>query len=235
MKLVPIINAILHAKEETDVNTGIGDPMMFRWAKKAELRIGVQRMHRKLKVITLESNYLDPPDDAIFIKYIYDGNAVSLLVEDGTATESTIEDDDDLAMAGYVWTPLNEYYLGENMWDVQGSQIIFDTSKVGSEITLEYLAFPTNDHDDILVTNAHIDAISFYIQYRIARTFRWKMMRSPNMMRSNELLSVREMKEEWKEEMRVARGEDSKMTPFDKKKIDRYLAELTGSFIHNFE
>jgi len=235
MQLVPIFNAILHAKEETDVNTGIGDQMLHRWAKKAEAEIGLQRIHRRLKVITLESNYLEPPADAIKIKYVYDGDVTDLLQKSSSDVEESTLDDDDGAIEGYVWAPLTEEYVGENMWDIQGQQIIFDTSKVGQTITLDYSAFPVNDNDDIMVPEFHLDAISLYVQYRMARALRWKMMRDPKMMRSNEIYAIREMKKEWRDERAVAKAKSAEMTPFDKYKIDAALAEMTGSFIYNFE
>lgn len=237
IKMVPLHTAILFALEETEGSSGIGEQMMLRWAKKAEIEIGLQRMYRKLKYLVLEDNYLDPPDDAINIKYIYDGDVTDeLRVTSDDLTASTEDYDEDMtSMDGYVWTPLSDTFIPENMWDLQGGQIIFDPQKVGSGITIDYTAFPTNDNHDIIVPEFHLDSISLFIQYRMARALRWKMFRSPKMMRGNEMMTVREMKDEWIRERNKARAENAAMTPFNEKMIDVYMAEMTGSFIHNFE
>lgn len=236
IKTVPLHTAILFALEETEGSSGIGEQMMLRWAKKAEIEIGLQRMYRKLMYQLLEANYIDPPDDAINIKYIYDGDVADELKVTSSDIVTSIDGDDDVtAMDGYVWTPLAETYVPENMWDFQGGQIIFDPQKVGKGITIDYTAFPTNDNNDIVVPEFHLDAISLFIQYRMARALRWKMYRSPKMMRGNEMMTVREMKDEWIRERNKARAENAATTPFDKKMIDIYMAEMSGSFIHNFE
>ena len=236
MKLVPIQNSLVFALEETDGDTGIGTQMLHRWAKKAELEIGLQRMYRKIKLINpLKSNFIDPPDDAINIKYIYLGDMTSDITKNIDDTIVTGEDIDYDAMGGYVWTPLYNNYVRENMWDIQGGQLKFNTDLVGQILTMDYTAFPTNENFDIIVPEYHLDAISYYVQYRMARILRWKMMRDPKMMRANESMTIREMKQEWIKEKSKAKSIASQMTPYDKYKIDLYLAEMTGSFIHNFE
>jgi hypothetical protein len=236
IKMVPLHTAILFALEETDSTSGIGEQMMLRWAKKAEIEIGLQRMYRKLKYLILDANYIDPPDDAINIKYIYDGDVTDeLKVSIGDGLVGDDYNDSMTAMHGYVWSPLSDSYVPENMWDMQGGQLIFDPQKVGKGVTIDYTAFPTNDDNDIIVPEFHLDAVSFYVQYRMSRALRWKQFRSPKMMRGNEIMTVREMKDEWIRERNKARAENAAMTPFDKKMIDAYFAEMTGSFIHNFE
>lgn len=236
MTLVPIKNAILFSLEEAGGDTGIGEQMLMRWAKLAEIKIGMQRMYRKLKVLNpLESNFIDPPEDAISLKYVYDGDVTSEIKQDIDDINSTLDDDDAGAIEGYVWTPLSEYYVGEDIWDIQGGQIVFNTEKVGQVLTLDYWAFPTNNNDDILVPEHNLDAISFYVQYRMARTLRWKMFRDPKMIRAGEMRTVEEMKKEWLEAKADAIAENTKITPHDKVRIDIYKAELTGAFIYNFE
>ena len=238
LKLVPIKNAIIFALNDTDGNTGIGEPMLYRWAKRAEGYIGLPRMHRRLKVIDpLTSNLIDPPEDAISIKYIYNGDVTNEVYKDLDESDSVLSGDESSlsGIEGYVWTPLSGNELPEDVWDMQGGQILFDTDRVGNTITIDYTAFPKNNRDQILVPENHLEAISYYVQYRMARAMRWKMMRDPKMMRSGEIVTVREMKKEWLEMKAEAIAETNELTPYDKIRIDLYRAEMSGSFIYNFD
>lgn len=210
-KLVPISNAFTQLAEEVGSDILRMKPVLMRWAKQADTRIGSvyssETNYYLLDVVNLKAKL---PDSAIRLQDMIIGDVLDNCpgVFDNLPTYSETEGTYLGDQIIWQWSDLESFYNMYSLnWTIQNNYIVFQTPFNSTEITVKLLTYPVDAEGMPLVPEGHIEAISCFLQAKVAmkeRFNKYKRGRLSNM----DLSYVELLKKEYVNQKRLAVAND---------------------------
>ena len=221
MKKIKIQQAILNAIEESDASAARFHNQMMRWAKYLEREIGSKLGYTyKAKKFTVNGCIIELPDDCYAPVMILPGDYedqcnVKYITDGWIPIRTDPHGDDDFS---WLWRPAEAYSVDEYLWEEIGEEIHLVNTYSSMEMTLVYQAIETDQMGFWLVNESHIDAITKFIIFKIAKKFKWKLFKSDKLLRSGHVEMINDLKNDYNHAVRNARAQDATESSLERAK-----------------
>jgi len=234
-KKISIKSCVTEAVDVTDPTILNIMPTLMRWGVRADQKIGSYSNYiTKIGILTVSNCKADIPCDAVLIKHILLGdygcdcdlfNSNNLLVN---TDEFDISQGDLVYTHAYYWSDLYGVCISDIPWSIEGDCIKLDTNYDGTDITVQYLAYETDDEGYPVVNESHRDAIKYYIMTQLDEREEWALKRKGQL--NNAFFSSAErIIRKYKKAVRYARAQDGEPSETQKWEIAELINNpLTG-------
>ena len=211
------------------------EPTLIRWGKRADINIGSYYEYvRTIKTLDVVDCKAELPLDAVHVNVIFlgeydcdDCTNLILRAEQMYINETTLSLSNSESLTFY-WANGNLSVIPIN-WEIQGDYIVFDNNYNNQKITIQYLAYETDDNGLPLVNNTHLPAIVEFMKLKVAERDMFKSFKSAKMTRRGDMAYIEGIKKEYHRLVRKARGEDNEWTASQKEVVAAILNDpLTG-------
>lgn len=212
-KLISVKNPIIDAQDYLGIDHDKDIPFFMKLAITAEKQIGsYYQYERTKKVITISNCTACLPNDAVLVEVAILGdlgeNCDNLLNRycGGTGSNSVtnVNSNGLFLVVDLSPTTSGTINFGYVNYEIQNNKMIFDSSRDGQIITIQYIKYKTDCDGFIEVGENHVDAIREYIIWQYTRRQRQKNYIDRDMMALAE--------REWNRLCRNARAEDNRLT-----------------------
>lgn len=219
-KLISIKTPIFDAMIEAGIDDDKNIPVFTRWATLAEKNIGsVYQYVKTIKVLDIENCTACLPEDAAFIQRAilgdYGCDCADLFSRfcanyyGNTTTMATSVDNNSFLVVDLGLTTSSGYTIIN--YQIQNNKIIFEKNLNGQKITIQYLAYATDDEGFLKVGENHVEAITNFIL--------WKYYMRKKRPSNEDFFKMKEYKAEWHRKCADARAKDSELTESERQKI----------------
>lgn len=218
MKRISIKQAILDLIEETDPTVNKSIPLLVKWGKRLESRIGTPRGYNlRFKLITAVNNTIPLPDEAIIVQRVYKGDFTDQEEKYYKELSGHIIETYEIDGAEYYWASIDGTdMMYEMLWEEWGNEIRLLNDYDGYDFTVIYSYIELDNEGFPIVNESHIEAIKLYLKYKLVERMLWGVFKSNRMLRNNMLAYKEELKRDYKNEVRNARALDSQENIFEK-------------------
>lgn len=223
MKKVSIKQAIVNAVDETDSSLMRFEIQALNWAKYIEGQIGSHNGYKiASKSFTVDGEKMTVPENCIRIHRILWGNyedQISSYYKDSYL--STIQQDNysEESVIVKLWSPAEAPSVADVLWEQYGNVLQFMHEMNGREITIIYSTIEADNDGYWLVNETHIPAITDYILYKFAKKRLSRTLNSDKMLRQNEIVNIRDMKQQYEVSIRNARANDQAESEFERNQM----------------
>jgi len=211
MEKVKLNQAILEFIENTDDIDARQIMVLEKWAKKCEKAIGSYFGYRPKSFLSVvDKNEIPLPDDCAKLIDVFYGDQTDKLLDIFFRNlEDPLIRESEIGVDLFLWSSLEAYLVAKILWQVHGNVIIVDSEFDEEQVTLAYLAYDTDEHNNIIINESHIDAIWKYLKHMVAERDTWKIFRSENkLLRQSHLEYIKHLKFERNMAIRNARAID---------------------------
>lgn len=178
---------------------------------------GKYAFQRKAKLETVSDYVIPIPDDCVQILMVYLGdykdNCIQFYNQPGTnfLQYSPSENNEDPDLHGYVWSNL---YYNENAtkidFEIEGTNIKFYEAYDNEDVTLQYWKFETNEKNEILINESHVDAIKYGLIVKWLERDIFKRYKSSKLLRNGDISYMKDYRMKYAASVRQARADDNK-------------------------
>lgn len=211
MEKVKLKQAILEFIENTDDVDARQMVVLEKWAKKIEKGIGSYFGYKpKTSLSAVDENEIPLPEDCAGLIDVFYGDQTDKLLDIFFRNlEDPLIRESEIGVDLFLWSSLEAYLVAKILWQIHGDVIIVDSEFDEKEVTLAYLAYDTDKHNNIIVNESHIDAIWKHLKYMSAEKDTWKIFKSENrLLRRSHLEYIAHLKSERNRAIRNARAID---------------------------
>lgn len=221
-KLVSVRNPIIDAQDYLGIDHDKDMPFLAKLAIDAEKQIdSYYQYERTKKVITISGCIACLPADAILVEAAVLGdlgeNCDNLLDRycGGTGSNSVTNVNNNGLFLVVDLSPTSDTSINFGVvdYEIQNNKIIFNQSRDGQSLTIQYIKYKTDCDGLIEVGQNHVQAIREYIIWQYNRRKGNKNYIDRDMMALAE--------REWNRLCRHARAEDNRMTPSESTEVAR--------------
>ncbi|MFA7287673.1 MAG: hypothetical protein WC055_02235 [Melioribacteraceae bacterium] len=229
-KLISVRNPIIDAQDFLGIDHDKDVPWFTRLATLAEQQIGsYYQYERKRKVINISNCVACLPNDAVLVEAAILGD----LGEDcdnlfasacggvGSNSVTNVNSNGLFLVVDLSPSPDSSISFGKVDYSIQNNKIIFDRSRDGQKVTVQYIRYKTDCDGFIEVGENHVNAIRWYIIYH----YLFRKSGSNYIERDKMNIAF----QEWNRECRHARAEDNRLTESQYREVARaYNNPMSG-------
>lgn len=211
MQKVKLKQAILEFTENTDDVDARQIIVLEKWAKNCEKSIGSYFGYvPKSFLSAVDENEIPLPDDCAKLVEVFYGDQTDKVLDIFFRNlEDPLIRESEIGVDLFLWSALEAYLVARILWQVHGNVIIVDSEFDEEAVTLAYLAYDTDEHNNIIVNESHIDAIWKHLKYMSAEKDIWKVFKSKDrLLRRSHLEYIAHLKSERNRAIRNARAID---------------------------
>jgi len=210
MKKVKLRQAILEFIENTDDIDARQTMVLEKWARKFEKSIGSYFGYKpKITLSEVNGNEIPLPDDCAELVDVFYGDQTDYLLDIFFQNlEDPLIRESEIGVDLFLWSSLEAYLVARVLWQVHGDTIIVDSDFDTEQVTLAYLSFDTDENNNIIINESHIDAIWKHLKYMVAEKTTWKTFKSDKLLRQSHLEYIKHLKSERNRAIRNARAID---------------------------
>lgn len=234
-KLVPISNAFTQLTEETDSDILRMKPILIRWAKQADQRIGsIYSYETNYFVLDVVNMKAELPLSSIRLEDMIIGDVLDRTPEIFDNIPVIYNETPGTYMGDPIiwkWSSLNEnnYTFYNLNWSIQNNFIVFQTQFTNTQITVKLLTYSTDSDGIPLVPEGHIEAISIFLQAKAAMKERYNKFKKGRLS-NMDLSFVEILKKEFVHQSRLAAANDDNTSDDQQSKSAQILNQpFSGS------
>lgn len=230
-KLVSIKEAFLQAVEDTDENTKKMYPVLARWAKQKDQRIGgFYNYQRRYKLLEITNDVqVKLPESAVHVNAILMGDHMDNVpdVFNGVPTYNVSTDGNNLT---YRWEDISDYnnIVACYPWYIQNNTIIFERKPNETEVTIDLLEYPTDKDGFIMVMESHIDPLAKGLIWEMSKKELWHRFRKDRLTGAN-MKYIKELESEYRRAVRQIKSDDETTEQHMRELSDMIGFEFTGN------
>ena len=212
-KYVSIREAITQLVDETSENYISMIPVLVRWGKQSDLRIGSYYSYKKQYYVrTVINGFVELPLSAVHVLGVIIGNHLSNCPAIFNS-RSFISQQSELMSNGeqyiFLWDDMNAgCYPTRFHWEIQDNSIVFPGSMYdGQEVTIASLNYQEDADGWPMIIETHIQAVAEYLKIKLAKKEQWgKFMKGK--LGGWDMAMVKELKDDYRFEVRQATARD---------------------------
>lgn len=211
--------AVQAAMDNMNIQNTKDVPLYMVWGIEADRKIGSYYSYKKkIKVLDVVDCHSELPCDAVAVLGLLLGdhgcdcglafnNIFSYWAGAGRGFIDTT--------AGFIVVDPNYSVNCTGIrWHIQGNNLIYDRNFNGNKVTVQYLAYETDERDFPMINENHVDAVAQYIEYKHAMRTRWW---DPEYRIQENV--IEKLRFEWNRKCRHARAEDGDPSVTDMQEI----------------
>lgn len=207
MKKVSVKEIILSAAERLDDSIMQDIPLLVKWSKDVENKIGSKYSHPvDAKAFEVDGCYVEMSDEMFSILRVYLGDVSSqcnlLISEYNEVLYPSLN-----VIGDYIYTNLNGVEVDPQLYTVKDNSVWFVDDMNGNTITLIYEHLKTDTEGYPIVNESHSDALIYYFMYRDLERYKYKKYKQKKLT-NIDLAYPGQVEREYHREVRNARAQD---------------------------
>jgi len=216
-KFVNIREAIVQLVDETSDEYNRALPVLVRWAKQADLRIGSYYSYKKNYYLrTVENKQVQLPLSTVHVLGVVLGNQLEFC-PDIFNSLSTITRQSTMMVEGvdyvFKWDDTTNFWAYTRFnWEVQDNCIVMPGSFAdGQEVTIATMNYQEDSDGFPMILEGHVQAVANYLKIKLAKKEQWKsfLLRK---LTNIERAFIKDLEADYRFEVRQAIANDAPWT-----------------------
>ena len=230
-KLVSINKALVQLADETDHSVLEMKPVLIKWAKQADARIGsIYSYKTEYFLLKVENSKADLPLRAIYLDNMIFGDVLSNcpavfdnLTNIMTSAVETASDE-------FIYTINEDAFLTYNVsWSVQDNKIVFQSNFKDGYVTVKMKTYPYDSDGVPYVLESHIEAIAIFLKAKIAEKQQFNKFKRSKLSNAD-FAYINSLKRDFVNQSRLSAVNDENYSEIElKESADFVNGPFTGS------
>lgn len=231
-KLVSIREAITQLIDETSSEYISWLPVLVRWAKQSDLRIGSYYSYSKQYYErTVKNGYVELPLSTVHVLGIIIGQYKDECPDifntylTTTNTETQTVNGEQIT---YAWDDISSLVIPTKFhWEIQDNSIVFPGSVYDDKyVTIASLNYPEDSEGFPMIIEGHVQAIAEYLKIKVAGKEQWKRFMS-NKLTGADRAFIADLKQQYRFEVGAATADDGEWN-------DQQIADMSSMLGYPF-